>query len=355
MLSARSRTIPDSSTDLPAATDGNPHPLLLVNEQVQTSSSKRKLRTLESSAARKVLRMGWITSRPSWCRSTSLCEIRRTLTATEQEKADYFTQQHTIPVSDFPAKVYRSPKGKTETVRYFVDKFPLFLSPTAVVYFTFVSAGGLRRLAEFRTHLRLYGRLFKHLKEVRMVFIHQDSFHVSAAEACFRAAIKASDESHIESAGLLRYFELRQAWNRREYEKVGSEELVFLKQAQSPCENSSSDSRDHATLRYALVQAHGSWRPAAIPGARFVPIENRNHLILEQEPIWPQYVETIRRFLDSEASFLQVESKRRPGRRESNARSSASRKHLCAAPTRRTHRQIAPHASPLGRPSARCD
>jgi len=41
---------------------------------------------------------------------------------------------------------------------------------------------------------------------------------------------------------------------------------------------------------------------AAIPGARFVPIDSRNHLILEHEPIWPQYVETIRKFLDSEAS-----------------------------------------------------
>jgi pimeloyl-ACP methyl ester carboxylesterase len=38
---------------------------------------------------------------------------------------------------------------------------------------------------------------------------------------------------------------------------------------------------------------------AAIPGARFVPIESRNHLILEHEPIWPQYMETIQRFLDS--------------------------------------------------------
>ncbi|HEU0007974.1 MAG TPA: hypothetical protein VFS12_18465 [Terriglobia bacterium] len=45
--------------------------------------------------------------------------------------------------------------------------------------------------------------------------------------------LEALDESHIESAGLLRYFELRQAWNRREYEKVGSEELVFLNQARN--------------------------------------------------------------------------------------------------------------------------
>ena len=64
-----------------------------------------------------------------------------------------------------------------------------------------------------------------------MVFIHQDPFHVPAAETCFRAALKGGEEPKIESAGLLRYFELRQAWDRKEYEKVGSEELVFMNQA----------------------------------------------------------------------------------------------------------------------------
>ena len=90
---------------------------------------------------------------------------------------DYFTRQHNVPVSDLPAKVYRSAKTKTEPIRYLVDKFPLFLSPTAVVHFTFVSAGQASRLDEFRTHLRLYGGLFRHVGEVRIVFIHQDPFH----------------------------------------------------------------------------------------------------------------------------------------------------------------------------------
>ena len=147
-----------------------------------------------------------------------------TYLATEQEKVDYFVNLLNIPASNLPAKVYRSTKGKTETVRHFVDKFPLFLSPAAVVHFTFVSAGGSSRLDEFRTHLRHYRGLFRCLKEIRMVFIHQDSFHVPAAETCFRAALKAPEGTAIESAGLLRYFKLRQAWERQEYEKVGSEE-----------------------------------------------------------------------------------------------------------------------------------
>ena len=50
---------------------------------------------------------------------------------------------------------------------------------------------------EFRTHLRLYRGLFLRLKEVRMVFIHQDSFHVPAAETCFRAALKAPEKNPI--------------------------------------------------------------------------------------------------------------------------------------------------------------
>ncbi len=64
-----------------------------------------------------------------------------------------------------------------------------------------------------------------------MVFIHQGSFHVPAAETCFRATLKGGENPNIASPGLLRYFELRQAWDLKEYEKVGSEELVFLNQA----------------------------------------------------------------------------------------------------------------------------
>jgi hypothetical protein len=74
-----------------------------------------------------------------------------TYLATEQEKVDYFVNQQSVLPSILPAKVYRSTEGKTETVRHFVDKFPLFLSPAAVVHFTFVSAGGSSRLEEFRT------------------------------------------------------------------------------------------------------------------------------------------------------------------------------------------------------------
>jgi pimeloyl-ACP methyl ester carboxylesterase/DNA-binding winged helix-turn-helix (wHTH) protein len=40
---------------------------------------------------------------------------------------------------------------------------------------------------------------------------------------------------------------------------------------------------------------------AHIPGARFVPLESRNHVLLETEPAWSRFLEEVRAFLDSSA------------------------------------------------------
>lgn len=39
---------------------------------------------------------------------------------------------------------------------------------------------------------------------------------------------------------------------------------------------------------------------ALIPGARFVPLESRNHVLLETEPAWARFVEEVRAFLGSD-------------------------------------------------------
>ena len=41
---------------------------------------------------------------------------------------------------------------------------------------------------------------------------------------------------------------------------------------------------------------------AHIPGARFVPLESRNHVLLETEPAWARFVEEVRAFLGSDSS-----------------------------------------------------
>ena len=44
-----------------------------------------------------------------------------------------------------------------------------------------------------------------------------------------------------------------------------------------------------------------------IPGARFVPLEGRNHLLLESEPAWPKFVTEVRRFLEIEQFGAKLE------------------------------------------------
>ena len=53
--------------------------------------------------------------------------------------------------------------------------------------------------------------------------------------------------------------------------------------------------RDDAVAAFKL----GSDLAKAIPGARFVPLEGRNHIILEDDPAWPKFLAEMRRFLDA--------------------------------------------------------
>jgi hypothetical protein len=40
---------------------------------------------------------------------------------------------------------------------------------------------------------------------------------------------------------------------------------------------------------------------ALIPNARFVPLDSRNHVLLETEPAWSRFLDEVRAFLDSDA------------------------------------------------------
>jgi pimeloyl-ACP methyl ester carboxylesterase/DNA-binding winged helix-turn-helix (wHTH) protein len=53
----------------------------------------------------------------------------------------------------------------------------------------------------------------------------------------------------------------------------------------------------HATGDGAVPFDDGRRLAALVPGARFVPLESRNHILLEGEPAWPRFVDEVRRFL----------------------------------------------------------
>jgi pimeloyl-ACP methyl ester carboxylesterase/DNA-binding CsgD family transcriptional regulator len=53
----------------------------------------------------------------------------------------------------------------------------------------------------------------------------------------------------------------------------------------------------HSTRDVRVPFAEGRLIASAIPGARFVPIDSGNHLILEHEPGWPRWLDEVRNFL----------------------------------------------------------
>lgn len=68
--------------------------------------------------------------------------------------------------------------------------------------------------------------------------------------------------------------------------------------------------REAAEVRAATLVLHargdgmipfeiGRQLAALIPGARFVPLESRNHVLLETEPAWPRFVDEVQAFLGS--------------------------------------------------------
>ena len=53
----------------------------------------------------------------------------------------------------------------------------------------------------------------------------------------------------------------------------------------------------HCRDEAAVPFEEGRRMAAGIPGARFVALEGRNHLIMKDEPAWPRFLEEVRAFL----------------------------------------------------------
>jgi len=62
----------------------------------------------------------------------------------------------------------------------------------------------------------------------------------------------------------------------------------------------------HALNDQAIPFAAGRRVARGIPGARFVPLESRNHILLKDEPAWRSFVDELRDFLATDAARLEA-------------------------------------------------
>ena len=155
---------------------------------------------------------------------------------TEPEKVSYFCDQLKVPMHFLPSKIYCSQKTSQPTVRYFVAKFPMFFdgdstSSSTVVTFTYLQ-GPEASLTEFVHHLQAYLPLFRQLSEFRFIYLARLNSHFAKAKELFNstAAIPLGSDT---SAELCRYFQIRKAWDLRQYRSVTDGDLIFRNQAKT--------------------------------------------------------------------------------------------------------------------------
>lgn len=159
-----------------------------------------------------------------------LCHPHLKYLETEPDKVSYFIDQLKVPIHFLPAKIYHGQRTSQPTVRYFVDKFPMFVgtdasSPLPVVTFTYLQ-GAEASLTEFVHHLETYLPLFRQLSEFRFHYLARVHSHFEKAKELFRSVVTVPLASDV-SVELCRYFQIRKAWDLKQYASVTEGDLIF--------------------------------------------------------------------------------------------------------------------------------
>jgi hypothetical protein len=172
---------------------------------------------------------------------------------TEGEKVAFFEKEWNVSKGTLPVKQYRARRSAEVTPRYFVDRFPMFvdrLSSAPMVTFTYVDAGAVT-LEAFGTHLRAYLGLFEALPRLEFIYLGPTARFFQAAETEFYHVLYGVREQ-AKAVDLLRYFQVRKAWEAKE--RVASGDVVLLKEAQG-----------HYAGRQ-FEELYEKWRKGAITG-----------------------------------------------------------------------------------------
>jgi hypothetical protein len=153
---------------------------------------------------------------------------------TEPEKVSFFSNQLKVPNHFLPSKLYLGQRTSQPTLRYFVDKFPMFLGDDAsspVVTFTYLQ-GQETNFTGFVQHLQAYLPLFRQLTEFRFLYLARFDSHFEKAKEPFNSLVTIPLGSDV-SADLVRYFQIRKAWDLSKYGSVTDADLIFRNQAKS--------------------------------------------------------------------------------------------------------------------------
>jgi hypothetical protein len=148
----------------------------------------------------------------------------------DTDKVRLFCESLGISKDVLPMRVFNGGPGGGRRVRYFVDRFPLFLAPAVpgaapVVTFSFVDSGAPCS-SRFLAHLAAYEELFRAMNSFRLLYIAPRTTEFRRAENRFRTKFDSDLTGDI-----LRYFEIRRKWENHEYIVPVTADFAFLGKA----------------------------------------------------------------------------------------------------------------------------
>lgn len=152
---------------------------------------------------------------------------------TESAKLAYFQGELNIPLSVVPGHLYVGLKPLATTKRYFVDRFPMFLTrvdraerTVTVPTFTYCDSHQ-NHLKPFREHLRSYQAFLRKLAGFEFVYAAPDPVKLERARQMFTRMFDRA--APVSTAELIRYFTLRQLWDEKKYNSLTREDRDRLR------------------------------------------------------------------------------------------------------------------------------
>jgi hypothetical protein len=173
-----------------------------------------------------------------------LTDPNRQYLETEADKVSYFNGELGIPLTLIPCRTYKSRKSGSRTDRYFVDRFPIFLSTEPLPTPTFVYCDSdLPGLFGYLTHVRNYEQLLRRLHDFNLIYASPDSAKFRRAQRFFSHTFESN--TAIDATQLARYFDIRQLWESHKTESLTRPDRDFLRDG---------DKRFHGDIFDSLYQ-----------------------------------------------------------------------------------------------------
>jgi len=138
---------------------------------------------------------------------------------TEHEKVHYFHEELGLPLALLPHRTYKGTKSQSQTDRYFVDRFSIFLgrpepsSDPSVAAFVYCDSAGSSLLG-FASYLENYQHLLRRVPAFEVIYAAPNARKFHRAEAFFTRRLAPT--ARIDTHHLFRYFTIRHLWESGE-------------------------------------------------------------------------------------------------------------------------------------------